>query len=171
MGAGKTSVGKALSALLARDFVDLDGFIVSSNGKTIPQIFSSAGEQGFRILEQEALTHVLTSNANAVVIALGGGTFVEQESFAALNEAGATTVFLCASPEELYRRCVDSLDAPDRPLLKDLPTFKKLYLARLPFYQRAQWHVETSGRPVPEIAAEIASLLGLLPSGKNRMNP
>lgn len=171
MGSGKTTVGRALAALLTRDFADLDEMVASRYGTTVPQIFASVGESAFRKFEQETLHQLLISSSQPKILALGGGTFACTENVQALQAQGVVTVFLSAPPEVLYRRCVDSLDTPVRPLLKDLPAFKKLYMERLPFYQRAQWQIETSGRPALDVATEIASRLGLRSGGENRMVP
>jgi len=156
MGAGKTTVGQALAHQLSGVFIDLDQVIESRLGQSVPQIFAQQGETGFRQAESSALAAVLASLPPVCVLATGGGAFPQPAIAALLETHSATIIFLDAPAEELYRRCVDSLDAGGRPLLKDLSSFKKLYAERLPAYRRAQWHVDTSGKNVADIAAELA---------------
>ncbi len=155
MGAGKSTVGAALARALHRDFVDLDRMIESRTGKTVPEIFDGQGEAAFRNAEREALAKALSRSPGPQVVALGGGAFVQPEVISLLEAHGVTTIFLAAPAEELYQRCVDSLDAAPRPLLKDLPSFKKLYAERLPAYERAEWHVSTAGTPITAVVSEI----------------
>ncbi len=156
MGSGKTTVGQELARQLACTFIDLDRVIEAQQGQSVAQIFAQDGEEGFRQAERAAAAAVLASPAAVCVLATGGGAFPQDAIAALLESHAATTIFLDGPAEELHQRCVDSLDAGLRPLLKDLPSFKKLYAERLPAYGRAQWHVDTSGRTVAEIAAEIA---------------
>jgi len=157
MGAGKTSVGREVARRLSSKFIDLDAVIEARTGRSVSDIFSTNGETAFRRLEQEALRETLARESEAYVLAIGGGAFVQPEIAETL--AKTPTVFLEAPAEELYRRCVDSLDAGIRPLLQDLTSFKKLYAERVPLYRRARWTVNTSGRTVEEVAAEIAGLI------------
>src|SRR5437764_12536003 len=102
MGAGKTSVGKALSRRLKWKFYDLDEFIENRERTSISSIFSSAGEAAFRTIESAALMELLkmTEMSNSI-IALGGGTFVEEQNREMLQRPGAITVPLDAPLEEL----------------------------------------------------------------------
>lgn len=157
MGAGKTSVGRDAARRLSSRFIDLDAVIEAQAGRSVREIFTADGEAAFRRMEREALHQVLASESEPYVLAVGGGAFVQAEIAGAL--ADAPTIFLEAPEEELYRRCVDSLDAGVRPRLQDLTSFKKLYAEREPHYRRARWTVNTSGRTVAEVAAEVAGLV------------
>ena len=72
LGAGKTTVGKALSQSLALPFYDLDWYIEERYRRTIPQIFAENGENGFREIEQKILHEV--AEFENVIISCGGGT-------------------------------------------------------------------------------------------------
>jgi shikimate kinase len=158
MGAGKSSVGAALSRQLGWPFVDLDERIQSREGRTIEEIFRQSGEAGFRREEQAALRDLLRDFASSsVVIALGGGAFVQAENAALLKRSGIPTVFLDAPVEELFRRCQEQ--QLDRPLRRDQEQFRQLHEVRRAGYLGAGMRIETSGKDVDTVAAEVARSL------------
>ena len=158
MGAGKSSVGAALSRQLGWPFVDLDERIQSREGRTIEEIFRQSGEAAFRREEQAALRDLLRDFASSsVVIALGGGAFVQAENAALLKRSGIPTVFLDAPVEELFRRCQEQ--QLDRPLRRDQEQFRQLHEVRRAGYLGAGMRIETSGKDVDMVAAEVARSL------------
>jgi shikimate kinase len=158
MGSGKTSVGRILSRRLGWRFEDLDNRIQGREGRSIAQIFRESGEEEFRHAEHAALRDLLREfNSTDVVIALGGGAFVQPENHALVNAPGGRTVFLDAGLEELWRRCQDSVE---RPLRGDEQHFRHLYERRLPHYRKASIRVDTGGKDVESIAQEIVVSLG-----------
>jgi shikimate kinase len=70
-GSGKTTVGRLAAAKLGAPFVDLDDEIERVAGQTIPEIFGTRGESGFRALERSAMR--LALGAQPAVLAPGGG--------------------------------------------------------------------------------------------------
>ena len=102
MGAGKTTVGKALSKELGIPFYDLDWYIESRMRRTVKQIFDEKGEDGFRKTEQ-ALLHEVAEFEN-VIISCGGGTPCFFDNMDYMNRQ-AETVYLKAAPGVLYVRC------------------------------------------------------------------
>ncbi|HZP16570.1 MAG TPA: shikimate kinase [Terriglobales bacterium] len=162
MGAGKTSVGRALAQRMGWRFEDLDDRIQKREGRSIEQIFEQTGESGFRTLESAVLQEILTWQASEpLVLALGGGAFVREEMQDLLRRAGIPAVFLDAPVEELFRRC----DQPGlvRPLRRNPVQFRELYEQRRPAYMKAFLRIETSGKTVTEVAEEIISELRLVP--------
>ena len=160
MGAGKTSVGRALSRKLGWRFEDLDDRIQAREGRTIPEIFEQSGEAEFRRSEVAALDELLAElESGPMIAALGGGAFVQEQVASLLATAGSTTVFLDAPAEELWRRCAH--DVIDRPLQRKQEEFRQLYETRRPRYLRAQMRVETEGREIEHIVESIVSGLGL----------
>lgn len=159
MGAGKTTVGRALAARLSWPFLDLDERIASRLGVSIPRAFADFGEAHFRRAERDELRDVLTSLSQAAVIALGGGTFLDPQSRSLLAARGAHTVFLDASFEELYSRVQG---AAGRPLLRDRASAQALYDSRISVYQLAQLRVSTAGKNVDAVVDEIAAGLALI---------
>lgn len=161
MGAGKTSVGRALSRLLNWPFQDLDDHIVAREKRTIAEIFQDSGEQAFRSAEHMALRQLLEESQSGLpsVIALGGGAFVQRRNARLLE--GSRVVFLDARAEELWSRCSrQAAEAgTERPLLGTMNQFRKLYQSRRRSYLQAAVTIQTSDRTVTAIAAEIAEWL------------
>jgi shikimate kinase len=165
MGAGKSSVGRALGQRLNWIFEDLDDRIERRQGDTVAEIFRAGGEKAFRRAERAALKEVLEELAAgpARIVALGGGAFVQKGNAALLKAARVPTIFLDASVEELWRRCQEqaSTAGAQRPLLGSTERFCALYEARRNGYSKASLRIETGSRSVEEIATEIARTLGL----------
>ena len=113
MGAGKTTVGKALSKELNIPFYDLDWYIESRRHKTVPQLFSEVGEEGFRKIEYNMLHEV--AEFEDVVISCGGGTPCFFDNIDYMNQQG-DVIYLKADPEVLYKHLL--MGKTERPLLK-----------------------------------------------------
>ena len=165
MGAGKSSVGRALGQRLNWIFEDLDDRIERREKRRVAEIFRDSGEPAFRRAEILALKQAIEETQGGVpkVIALGGGAFAQPESVALLKTAGALTVFLDAAVEELWDRCRKhaAQSGAERPLLQDMKHFQRLYKSRRTHYQKAALHVKTGNRTIDAIAAEIEQLLDL----------
>ena len=165
MGAGKSSVGRALGERLNWVFEDLDNRIEAREGRTVAEIFRDSGESEFRRAEHAALEDVLCElrGGGARIVALGGGAFVPKENAARLKASGVPTVFLDAPVEELWQRCSTQAteSGAERPLLRNREHFRELYETRRRSYAKASLKIQTGGRPVETIAAEIAAKLKL----------
>jgi shikimate kinase len=165
MGAGKSSVGRALGQRLNWLFEDLDDRIERREGRTVAEIFRDAGESEFRRAEHAALEHVLEElrGGGSRIVALGGGAFVQKANAELLQAAGVPTVFLDAPVDELWQRCRKQANeaGAERPLLGSRDRFGELHATRRRAYLKASLKIETGGRTVDEIAAEVADVLGL----------
>jgi len=165
MGAGNSSVGRALGQRLNWLFEDLDDRIEAREGHKVAEIFRDSGESEFRRAEHAALQHVLRElrAGGARIVALGGGAFVQKENAALLRASSLPTVFLDAPVEELWQRCCAQAgrSGAERPLLRSLEEFRKLYETRRTGYSGASLQIQTGNRTVETIAAEIAETLGL----------
>lgn len=165
MGAGKSSVGRALGERLNWVFEDLDDRIQAREGRTVAEIFRDSGESEFRRAEHTALRHVLQELAGggARIVALGGGAFVQKENAALLKSSSVPTIFLDAPVDELWQRCRAQAgeSGAERPLLRSQEQFRKLYDTRRSNYLKASLRIQTGGRSVETIAAEIAKALKL----------
>ena len=159
MGAGKTTVGRALARRLRWTFHDLDQIIEQEQGKPVPAIFAEAGEEEFRRLESAALQGLLARAAadgtggEPQIVALGGGAFARAANRDAIEHFGAITILLEAPLEELQRRCRQ--DPAVRPLALDEARFGELFRERQAAYSRAQFRIDTMNKAVEEVAAEI----------------
>lgn len=140
MGAGKTTLGKALARQLNVDFCDLDWFIEERYHRTIQQIFDEKGEAGFREIERNMLHEV--AEFENIIISCGGGTPCFFDNIEFMNSK-AKTVYLKASPETLFQHL--KMGKNERPLLKnktdeELIRFISSSLAqREPFYSKANY--------------------------------
>ncbi len=147
-GCGKTTVGSALAKAMGRPLVDTDAMIVESAGRSIPEIFSSDGEEAFRALETEAV--MAAGMMSGVVIATGGGVVTRERNYAPLSQNGRI-VFI--------HRDVEELPIDGRPISQSTPK-DELYAKRLPMYKAfADVEVENSGS-VEEAVEKIFSALG-----------
>lgn len=162
MGAGKSTVGRALAKHLSWDFTDTDHLIEQQTGVSIPVIFEIEGEAGFRRRESMALAGFVGKERQ--VIATGGGIVLAAENRELLKHIGAV-VYLSASANELYQRT--RLDK-NRPLLQGPNPRKKieeLLNARLPLYKEcATVVIETGRQPVYHIVHKISHALNLIPN-------
>ena len=145
MGAGKTTVGKALAKELGIIFYDLDWYIESRMRKSVAQIFAERGEEGFRKIEHNMLHEV--AEFEDVIISCGGGTPCFFDNMDYLNQQGQV-VYLKADPEVLYKHLL--MGKGDRPLLKnktpeELITFIREQLEkREPYYSKAHYTLDVS---------------------------
>jgi shikimate kinase len=154
-GAGKTTVGQAVAALLGVPFGDTDAIIEERAGKPIPEIFIDDGEDAFRALERAAIADALRDFGG--VLALGGGAVLHDGTRELLK--AHTVVYLSVELSDAVKRV--GLGA-GRPLLAINPraTLKFLLDQRRPLYAEVATHtVATDGRAAEEISAEVAGLL------------
>lgn len=139
MGAGKTTVGKALAKELHMPFYDLDWYIESRMHKTVKAIFDERGEAGFRKIEHNMLHEV--AEFEDIIISCGGGTPCFFDNIDYMNRQGET-VYLKATPEVLYGHL--KMGKTIRPLLlnktaDEVQVFIREQLAqREPYYSRAK---------------------------------
>ena len=148
MGAGKTSVGRALAQKLGWDFIDLDFQIEDSSKESIEDIFTSAGEQEFRKRETQQLRQL---NLENIVIATGGGAFIYNHDWMLKN---GTVVYLEVPFEILVSRIGAETS---RPLWKNA---QQLFDERQKIYESAHLRVNAA-RDVDLIVAEIVERLGI----------
>jgi shikimate kinase len=153
-GAGKTTVGAMLAALLGVGFTDTDAIVEAVAGKPVSDIFVQDGESEFRRLERDAVAVALSGSDG--VVGLGGGAVLDPRTQGKL--AGLRVVYLETGFAELAKRV--GLDVP-RPLLigtNPRGQLKALLEARLPVYEKLAWlTVSTDGRDPQQVAEEIAA--------------
>ncbi len=126
-GCGKSTVGKKLSKEINFLYVDLDKYIENKASKTIPEIFDSLGEDGFRALEKEALLDFMKKDS--YVISCGGGIIKNISNKKLMN---GKVVFIDVSIEELKRRILNDKENI-RPMFR-VKTVEELYDERYDKY-------------------------------------
>lgn len=140
MGSGKSYLGKWLSEKFNLNFLDLDQFIEDSVQLSIPQIFSSIGEEGFR--EQEANLLRKTADFNQYIISCGGGTPCFHDNMKWIKDHGIS-IYLKTSEELLFKRLNNQKTG--RPLISsmsddDLRHFISMKISeREKFYEQAEY--------------------------------
>jgi len=145
MGSGKSTIGPILANTLGWDFVDIDAEVETLAGCSVRTIFEEEGEQRFRNLEREVLQE--SQKAVETVVALGGGTIANEQSFHLIAGSGIL-VYLKIDREHLSHRLRNK---SNRPLLTPLPggnasagsALDILYRTREPYYSMADVVVET----------------------------
>lgn len=155
-GVGKTTVGKALAAKLGREFIDCDPLIESSAGMPISQIFAQHGEAKFREIEAAVCAELGASDH--LVIAPGGGALLTPANRQALERNG---LILCLQADlKLLQSRISRTN--HRPLLAGADPaerLRQLLESRKAFYESFPAQVETTGKTVGQVVAEIEALL------------
>lgn len=157
MGAGKSTVGKALARQLGWEFVDTDHVIEQATGVSIPTIFEIEGEEGFRKRESQTLASLISKPQ--CVLATGGGIVLNEDNRKLLRRLG-DVVYLKANVQDLVERT--KLDK-NRPLLQapnPEQKLEELLKARKSLYQDcADLVIETGRQPVNQIVHKICKAL------------
>jgi shikimate kinase len=157
MGAGKSTIGPRLAQRLGWTFIDLDDEIVRAEQKSIAEIFDSIGEARFRDLEQNALAKTL--HQEHIVLALGGGAIETAANRQRIQEDQETLLLYLAAPlEVLIERCEQQQlhrKAVRRPILERRAELTERFQRRRPFYELADWTLETTGKTLDELVHTI----------------
>ncbi|MCS6819974.1 MAG: shikimate kinase [Chitinophagales bacterium] len=138
MGAGKTTLGKQLAAIMKKGFIDLDEEIEKRTNKSISELVLQEGIEEFRIIERDLLLSINTQNK---IVATGGGTPCFFDNMEFMNQKGIT-VFFDVDQEILFSR-LRSGEHRERPLIANLSGeelrdfIKKSLQQRMPYYQMA----------------------------------
>ena len=154
-GAGKSTVGALVAAMLGVGFLDTDTVIEETAGKPVADIFVEDGEEAFRALERATAARLIAGHPG--VLALGGGAILDPGTRDLL--AGQRVIYLETGFAAAVHRT--GLDAP-RPLLFGNPRarMKVLLDERLPIYAKLAWRtVPTDDREPKHLAEEIAAML------------
>ncbi|WP_076593070.1 bifunctional shikimate kinase/3-dehydroquinate synthase AroKB [Herminiimonas arsenitoxidans] len=158
MGAGKTTVGRALAKRLNKRFIDSDHEIEERTGASIPLIFEIEGEASFRQREAEVIRDLTAQHD--IVLATGGGAVLNPESRAFLKERG-TVIYLRASVNSILQRTSHDKNRPLLQTADPRKTIEELSRTREPFYNEIAHIVIDTGRPnVQFLMQSILSQLG-----------
>ena len=142
MGAGKTTVGRALAHRMKREFVDTDRLLVERTGVPVATVFEIEGEEGFRRRESTVLHEVCEQDGR--VVATGGGIILSEENRAVMREAG-TVIYLRARIESLWERVRHDSSRPLLATAEPRARLAQLLEEREPMYRDAAHIVVDSG--------------------------
>lgn len=153
MAAGKTSVGRALARRLDCRFVDIDELIERQERMTVAEIFARHGEPYFRAAERAVVTDQL--QARHVVVATGGGTFVDPQNRAAIRGDGVS-VWLDAPLERVIARMPAD---GRRPLAGDRTDLERLFEGRRLAYEQAHVRLDAGRAGVDALVEQLVDWL------------
>ena len=153
MAAGKTSVGRALARRLDWKFIDIDELIERHEHMTVAEIFARHGEPYFRAAERNVVAEQLS--ARHVVVATGGGTFVDPQNRAAIRSDGVS-VWLDAPLERVIARMPAD---GRRPLAADRADLERLYEGRRLAYEQAHMRLDASRAGVEALVEQLVDWL------------
>jgi len=153
MAAGKTTVAKALAKRLDWQAVDIDELIESRERQPVAEIFAAQGEAYFRAVERQVLVEQLAPRH--LVVATGGGTFVDVQNRAAINGDGVS-VWLDVPLERLIARVPAD---GRRPLAADRAGFERLYHLRRAAYEQAHVRLDAGRASVDALVEQLVDWL------------
>jgi shikimate kinase len=153
MAAGKTTVARALARRLGWEAIDIDEAIEQRERQTVADIFARQGESYFRAAERAALMDQIPRRH--LVVATGGGTFVDAQNRAAINADGAS-VWLDVPLDRL----IDRVPADGRrPLAADRAGFERLYYQRRAAYEQAHVRLDAGRAGVDALVEQLVDWL------------
>lgn len=152
MGTGKTTVGRAVAQRMTYQFLDSDVEIEREQGRPIPEIFATQGEQAFRVME-----HAYIENGHPTarcVVACGGGLVV-QPGMPELLKSKGVVICLHASMETILKRTQGSKHRPLLNVEDPLERIRTLYTRREPIYRQSGTMILTDGRSLNDIVTHV----------------
>ncbi len=163
MGAGKTTVGRALAKKLNKRFIDSDHEIEARTGASIPLIFEIEGEASFRQREANVIRELTAQND--IILATGGGAILKPENRELLKTRG-TVIYLRASVNSILQRTSHDKNRPLLQVADPRQRLEQLAREREPYYLEVADFVIETGRPnVQSLVQTILSQLELTSSG------
>ncbi|MDA0717779.1 MAG: shikimate kinase [Cyanobacteria bacterium] len=152
MGAGKSAVGRPLAEALSYRFIDADDAIEQVAGSSIPEIFTTEGEAGFREMETAVLSQI--AGWHSLVVATGGGVVTRPENWGHMRQG--VVVWLDAPAPLLLKRL--RADSTPRPLLQvgdPAARLSELMAQRQPLYAQADLRVPQAGDSPAQVVQQV----------------
>jgi shikimate kinase len=156
MGAGKSTIGRRLSARLRLPFLDADTEIEAAAAMSIPDIFETHGEPHFRDGEARVIARLLDNGP--AVIATGGGAFMREETRRRIQEK-AVSIWLKADADIIMKRVKRRADRPLLQTADPAATIGRLIEEREPVYQHADITIWSRDVPHEKIVDECVDAL------------
>ncbi|MDD5633913.1 MAG: shikimate kinase [Candidatus Omnitrophica bacterium] len=156
MGTGKTAVAKKLALELGREYISIDALIEKDQKMAISEIFEKHGEKYFREIEKRIVENI--SSQKGKVFDTGGGIVLENENIVSLKKNGII-ICLWTEPEVIHCR---TKRHKHRPLLNvddPMKRIKELLETRKPFYEKADFHINTTNMDIDEVVKEIRKIV------------
>ena len=157
MGSGKSTIARMLAKETTKELIEMDETIEAEAGCSINQIFEEHGEEHFRDLESQLVIRI--ADKGGTVVSCGGGVVLREENVRNMRENGKI-VYLCATPETIYKRVCHSTN---RPLLNgnmNVEYIGKLMKKRLPVYEKAaDIVIDVNDKEKIEIVTEILNIV------------
>jgi shikimate kinase len=163
MGAGKSTIGRRLSARLRLPFLDADVEIEAAAGMSIPDIFETHGEPHFRDGEARVIARLL--DGGPCVLATGGGAFMREETRDRIRDK-AVSIWLKADVDIIMRRVKRRADRPLLQTADPAATVGRLMGEREPVYQHADLTIWSRDVPHEKIVDECMDALHVLLCGE-----
>ncbi len=158
MGSGKSLTSLCLAEHLGKRCVSTDVLVEQREGKKIADIFQDSGEDYFRQLEHEVIQEI--SKKTDVVVDCGGGVVLNPVNMVLLKKSGIV-IYLLTSPEMVHERTKREEQRPLLNVENPLERINELLEKRKPFYEQANYVVDTDHKTVEIVAKEIMELLNL----------
>ena len=158
MGAGKSTLGKAVAQSLGVEFIDSDNIIEKNQQQSIAEIFATHGEEYFRNKERETIANIIKTADKSIVLGTGGGAFVNEKT-RELILSETLSIFIDANVDVLLERIGDS---STRPLFdgKDPRTvLQSLMNERYPVYAQSNICVPSGEETAQETIHKIITAL------------
>ncbi|WP_353328061.1 shikimate kinase [Chitiniphilus shinanonensis] len=157
MGAGKTTVGRALAKATSKQFHDSDHEIEARTGVRVPIIFELEGEAGFRAREAAMIAEL--AEQQDVVLATGGGAVLDPANRAVLRRHGYV-IYLRASVDDLYQRTAHDKNRPLLQTANPRERIRELFEVRDPLYRDvADLVIDTSRQSVQQLTQALLAKL------------
>lgn len=157
MASGKSTIARALAARLRWQVEDIDELIERRERRTIPEIFAQQGEPYFRAVEREIL--LLLRPIRHVVVATGGGTFMDAENRSLINFDGVSVWIDVPLVDLIPRIPMDGR----RPLAANRAELERLYAARVDTYRLAHLRISAGRAPVQVTVDRVLEAIHDLP--------
>jgi shikimate kinase len=158
---GKTTLGRKLARMLNMDFIDLDEYIEENEGRSIPEIYTSVGDETFRTLEWKSLKELVKKDN--IVVSTGGGVPCHCNNMNLMEKYGEV-IYLNVRDETLVNRLKRAVH--DRPIVKGKTEQElRTYIADLRsrcehHYKRAKYIVDGENINLPALLKSMATPSG-----------